>query len=80
MLPPAPSLWARPVVVGGRGAGGQGSVAACCWKLGADATWHPNDTEAGAFECFCASMMGHDSLSEMGRPAEPWKSLEGERA
>lgn len=29
--------------------------------------------------CFCASVMGHDSLSEMGRRAEPWKSLEGKR-
>lgn len=48
-----------------------------CWKLEADATWHPNDTDGGAFECFCASTMGHDSLSEMGRAAEPWKKLEG---
>lgn len=31
-------------------------------------------TRTGAFECFSASLTGHDSLSEMGRPAEPWKT------
>lgn len=41
---------------------------------------HPNDAGGSALECFCASMMDHDSLSEMGRAAEPWKSLEGKRA
>lgn len=46
----------------------------------ADATRHPNSTDGAPSNASVLPVMGHDSLSELGTRAEPWKGLEGKKA
>lgn len=74
MLPPALSLCLHVEMVGSR------DCRTLYQKLERSEQMRPGIPIAwmvAFFERFCASVIDHDSLSEMGRRAEPWKSLEG---